>query len=145
MSGLNIHKGEQLSPPPRIPTAITKAKEAYAYWVVIMVNITKTMRMGIGAKIDNHFLVLLELLWDATYSKREKKQEIIIQAQQKLDYIKWLLQIMWENRCIANNQYERLSEILFALGKMLGGWQKFLEQKTPAIEARENNEFPKIT
>jgi len=50
----------------------------------------------------------------------------------KLDSLKFFLQLAWENKCLANNKYTELSEQLNEIGRMLGGWKKGLEIKTPA-------------
>jgi hypothetical protein len=49
------------------------------------------------------------------------------------------LQIAWENKCVKNDNYTLLSEQLIEIGKMLGGWKKGLEKKTPPI--REEKHF----
>jgi hypothetical protein len=52
-------------------------------------------------------------------------------AISKLDGVKFFLQIAWENKCIPNEKYLKLSEDLNEIGKMLGGWRKGLQTKTP--------------
>jgi hypothetical protein len=42
------------------------------------------------------------------------------------------LQIAWENKCISSEKYSVLSEKLEEIGRMLGGWKKGLEKKTPS-------------
>ncbi len=49
----------------------------------------------------------------------------------KLDGVKFFLQLAWENKCVPNEKYMALSAQLDEIGKMLGGWKKGLEKKTP--------------
>lgn len=46
--------------------------------------------------------------------------------------MKFLLRIAWEIKILNNQKYATLSEPLYEIGKMLGGWKKGLESKTPA-------------
>jgi hypothetical protein len=42
------------------------------------------------------------------------------------------LQLAWDIRAIDTKKYIHLSEHLAEVGRMLGGWRKGLESKTPA-------------
>ncbi len=102
-------------------------------------SIAKPIRCGIGAKIDTHFLELLETIFAATYTPHNKKFALIVNAVNALDLLKFLAQILWENKAINDKQYSKLSEQLFEIGRMLAGWKKFIEQKTPPNNEGENN------
>lgn len=65
------------------------------------------------------------------YLPMERKSDGLARAISKLDGVKFFLQIAWENKCVPNKQYADLSEELNEIGKMLGGWRKGLEKKTP--------------
>ncbi len=56
----------------------------------------------------------------------------ITEAIRKLDALKFLLRVSWEIKALDNQKYAILSERLFEIGKMLGGWKRGLETKTPA-------------
>ena len=49
----------------------------------------------------------------------------------KLDNLKFFIQLAWENKLIPTDKYSVLSENLEEIGRMLGGWRKGLQQKTP--------------
>ncbi|MFH1608682.1 MAG: four helix bundle protein [Patescibacteria group bacterium] len=86
-------------------------------------------RYTTGARIENHFLDLLELIYKAYYASIENKSAVIIEAISKNDIIKYLLQIAWENKLIKDKEYLELSEKLNEVGKILGGWKKGIEAK----------------
>jgi len=86
-------------------------------------------RYTTGARIENHFLDLLELIYKAYYASMENKSVIIVEAITKNDIIKYLLQIAFENKLIKEKQYLELSEKLQEVGKILGGWKKGIESK----------------
>lgn len=56
----------------------------------------------------------------------------------KVDLVKLLLQLCWEIKALDNNKYGHLSEKLSEIGKMLGGWKKQLQNKTPEKISQEN-------
>ena len=86
-------------------------------------------RYTTGARIENHFLDLLELIYKAYYVSIENKSRIIVEAITKNDIIKYLLQIAFENKLIKEKQYLELSQKLNEVGKILGGWKKGIESK----------------
>ncbi len=89
-------------------------------------------RYTTGTRIENHFLDLLELIYQAYYANVENKNSIIIQAISKTDMIKYLLQIAFENNLLKEKPYLALSSKLEEVGRILGGWKKGIETKTPA-------------
>jgi len=73
----------------------------------------------------------LENIFISIYLPPELKISKLTIAISKLDGVKFFLQIAWENKCIPNSKYSILSEQLNEIGRMLGGWKKGLEKKTP--------------
>jgi len=86
----------------------------------------------LGDKIDRYFLEILELLHIATYQKPNDKIVTLIKIIIRLDSLKFFLQLSWETKLLDTNKYIILSEHLHELGRMIGGWKKGLETKTPA-------------
>ncbi len=90
---------------------------------------TRVGRYTTGARIENHFLDLLELIYTAYYASLENKNSVIVKAISKNDIIKYLLQIAFENKLIKEKQYLQLSAKLQEVGKILGGWKGSIEEK----------------
>ena len=84
-----------------------------------------------GGKIEDYFLALLENIFISIYLPPETKISRLSIAISKLDGVKFFLQIAWENKCVPMEKYLELSEQLNEIGRMLGGWRKGLENKTP--------------
>jgi hypothetical protein len=120
-------------PPPAAPSALLKTKTAYSFWFKIYSDFPKAHRYTLGGKIEDYFLGLLENIFISIYLPSETKIPRLIIAISKLDGVKFFLQIAWENKCIPNEKYLTLSEKLDEIGRMLGGWKKGLEKKTPPI------------
>ena len=81
--------------------------------------------------MEGYFLELLENIFCSQYLSGENKIDRLTIAISKLDGIKFFLQIAWENKCVSNEKYLTLSTSLDEIGKMLGGWKKGLQNKTP--------------
>jgi hypothetical protein len=92
----------------------------------------------LGGKIEDYFLGLLENIFISIYLPPETKISRLTIAISKLDGVKFFLQIAWENKCLSNDKYSEISEKLEEIGKMLGGWKKGLEKKTPRNESGRN-------
>lgn len=118
--------------PPTAPSVLVKGKIAYALWFSIYTQFPKTHRYTLGGKVESYFLDLLELIFISLYLSPEQKIPKLTLAVSKLEGIKFFLQLAWENKCISQTQYIQLSEQLAEMGRILYGWKKGLEKKTPA-------------
>ncbi|MEK7576902.1 MAG: four helix bundle protein [Patescibacteria group bacterium] len=49
----------------------------------------------------------------------------------KLDMLKFFLQVGWELKALDNKKYIMLIERLNEIGKMIGGWSRGIQNKTP--------------
>lgn len=49
-----------------------------------------------------------------------------------MDILKFFAQLAWENKLVPVEKYVELSKNLEEIGRMLGGWRKGLQNKTPA-------------
>ena len=104
----------------------------YKVWNSVCNNIPKQTRFTLGAKIDTLFLEILELLFIASYLGKEQKLPVLRKANSALDILKFFLQIGWELKSLDTKRYADLSKSMDEIGRMLGGWRKGLESKTPA-------------
>lgn len=111
---------------------IQKFIAVYKLWNAAHNNIPKQSRFTLGAKIDAFFLDTIELLFIASYLGKEEKVPILRKASTKLDLLKFFLQIAWELRVLDTKIYTDLSQSLDEIGRMLGGWRRGLQNKTPA-------------
>ena len=92
----------------------------------------KSSRYTLGDKIDATFVLILEYLFIASYQGRHEKLPTILAAVRKIDLLKFFLRIAWELQALDTKKYALLSERMDELGRMVGGWKKGLEAKTPA-------------
>ncbi len=74
---------------------------------------------------------MLESSFTAVYLPIEQKILMLTKTISRLDIIKFFIQIAWENKLIPDAKYSILSQKLDEIGRMLGGWRKGLQNKTP--------------
>ena len=107
-------------------------KESYKVWHKHLENISKINRNTIGFKIDDIFLSLLEVIFRATFAcDKFEKLSLVSQAISKNDLLKFFLQIGWEHKVLDHTIYGKIILQLDEVGRMLGGWRKSLQDKTP--------------
>ena len=121
------------NPPPRqVPIVLIRAKEAYRLWHKNLINLNRLDRYTIGIKIDETFLFFLELIFKAGFANGKlEKHSILSQAISKCDLLNFFLQLAWEQKVINHKNYGSLILLLNETGRMLGGWKKSLQEKTP--------------
>ncbi len=125
---MNLH----LTPPRQVPSVLIRAKEAYRLWHKYLVNLNRLDRYTVGAKIDEIFLSFLELIFRASFANGKlEKYSILSQAISKCDLLNFFLQLAWEQKVIDHKNYSSLILFLDETGRMLGGWKKSLQEKTP--------------
>lgn len=123
-----------MSPPPReAPKVLLKEKDIYRFWITLHRDFPKVERFGVGQKIENSFLDLLELTFASVYLASEQKIVMLSRSITKLDNLKFFMQLAWESKLIPTEKYAKTSGDLEEVGRMLGGWRKGLidKQKTP--------------
>lgn len=72
---------------------------------------------------------MIEAVSAAVFLIKQDKLPFLKLAIRKLDTIKILLLVGWENKFIMNTKYADLSLKLDKIGKMLGGWKGKLEKE----------------
>jgi len=107
--------------------------EVYKLWYEYRNNFPKKSRYTLGDKIDSLFIQTLELLFIASYQTKEEKLHSLGLAIKNLDLLKFFIRISWELKLLDNQKFITLSEKLQEIGRMLGGWKKGLETKTPRV------------
>ncbi len=108
--------------------------DAYKLWHNALPHIPRLIRYSLGEKINLLFTDVVELILAGSFANKEHKLTVIQKASIKLDTLKFFLQIAWELKALDNKKFSTLSAPLVEVGKMLGGWQKQLQNKqTPLL------------
>jgi hypothetical protein len=86
----------------------------------------------LGIKVDALFVDTIEAIAWASFLPREEKTPIVRLATRKVDTLKVLLMVLWENQSLKEKQFIPLSTELDEIGRMLGGWLGQLRKQNPA-------------
>lgn len=121
----------------RLIPVVLKLKDTYNIWQDYLSSFPKANRYTIGSKIDILFLEAIEYAFLASYTHTEEKRLLLNKSISKVDLVKLLLQLSWEIKALDNKKYAYLAEYFAEIGKMLGGWKRQLQNKTPEIISQE--------
>ncbi len=91
----------------------------------------KPSKFSLGVKIDHVFVEMVEHLFLARYTKDEQKRAYINIAGAKLDLLKFLIQVAWEIKALDAKKFSTLLSPLVEIGKMIGGWQRHINEAPP--------------
>lgn len=103
----------------------------YKLWHIYKDHFPQKAKYTLGDTIDSRFIFVLELLFTATYQTKEQKVPTLARIQTGIDMINFLLRIAWEVKALDTKKYAELGEKLTEAGRMIGGWRRGLESKTP--------------
>lgn len=117
---------------PKLIPVVLKLKDAYGVWQQDLAHFPKANRFTLGSKIDEVFLHAIEYCFLASYSRHAEKLSLLDRCIARVDLVKLLLQLAWETQALDTKKYMHLSENFAEVGKMLGGWKRQLQSKTPA-------------
>lgn len=124
---MSFHNNEPIKAPPHRNLPISQHLiKAYKAWQEYLANFPKTTKYTLGAKIDDVFVLTIELIFIAGSLPKEQKTPYLQKAISKIDLLKFFLQLAWEIKSLDNKKYIVLSEQLNNIGKMLWGWNKQL-------------------
>jgi hypothetical protein len=111
---------------------LVRAKESYKIWHTHLATVSRVDRSTLGNKIDGIYLSLLEFIFRATFAHDKfEKLSIVSQSIAKTDLLKFFLQLGWEHKVLNHSIYGKIILQLDEVGRMLGGWKKNLQEKTP--------------
>jgi hypothetical protein len=74
---------------------------------------------------------IIELVFIASCLNKQQKLPYLQKSIIKLDTLKFFLQISWEIKALDDKKYVLLSEKLFEVGRMLGGWNRQIARENP--------------
>lgn len=105
----------------------TKLYEFYKNLYSALKLFPKRDRYALGQRVDNTTLEIFELLFKIGGVNKEHKIEILQVVSAKLDLLKVLLRLARDNQSLADKTYINLQAYLQEIGKMIGGWMRYLK------------------
>lgn len=101
----------------------------YKTWHGYKDHFPQKSKYTLGDTIDARFVLILELLFTASYQPPIQKIPTLTRVLTGIDLLKFLLRIAWEVQALDTKKYAELSEPLHDAGRMVGGWKKGIESK----------------
>lgn len=120
-------------PPPRLLPVLERAKAAYIIWLTVHRKMARSERFGIGDRIDSLWLDLLDSLRKAAYAPVNEKLGALENASRMVDAVRFFTQIAWESKLMAQSHFISLAKDIEEIGRMVGGWKRGIQTKTPPL------------
>ena len=98
----------------------------YKLFHKILILFPKYERYSLGQKIENTILDTLELSIKTVYLPKQEKLKYLKEIDTKINLLKMLIRLSNEIKTLDNKKYLILQEKLQEIGRMIGGWIKFI-------------------
>lgn len=108
-------------------------------WHSYILHFPKIHRYSLGAKIDSLLCEIICYISSALFVKKEHKAVHIQKAIQLLDTVKLLLRVANSVDALDAKKFTALSEKLFEVGRMLGGWHNQVLAQTEKENSRDEH------
>lgn len=108
------------------PLVIQKIYKLYLNLYSCLKNFPKKSRYTLGEKIEKATLDLIEVVSLANIQIKPLREPILHKASAKCDLLKILLRLAYDISLINARHYISLENQTREIGKMLGGWIKFI-------------------
>ncbi len=105
-----------------LPKAVQDCHNLIIWLIPLLDNFPRNRRFTLGERLESGLLEILELLVEASYSKR--KLDTLTRANLRIAVVRHLWRMAFELKIIPSKQYAHGAELLEQLGKQIGGWLK---------------------
>ena len=105
---------------------IHKICELYKLFSVCLKTFPNQERYSLGKKIEETILEILEFSLKATYSSKHEKLPFLKEIDYRTKFLKILIRMANEVKVLNDKKYLLLQENLQEIGRMTGGWIKYL-------------------
>jgi|SRR3989338_9499232 len=119
----NLHENfKQIEVP-----VIKKLYELYKYTHRLILKFPKHERYTLGEKLERIILDAIEYIAFGNSQPKNFKDGYLVKANAKIEILKVLYRLAFDLEIIEDKEYLKAEECLQEIGKMLGGWIKYLK------------------
>lgn len=111
---------------PNIPI-FTKLYDFYKNLSQILTTFPKSKRYTLGQKIDQTTLDIFEFVFKINTYTKDRRLETLQTISSKADLLKVLIRLAHDDKDLNTKNYLILQERLQEIGKMIGGWLRYLK------------------
>ena len=108
---------------------IKKLYELYEITHSVIMKFPKHEKYSLGEKLECVILDSLELIIFGNYQPKNFKEGYILKANAKIEILKILFRLAFSIKALDDPSYLKAQQTLQEIGKMLGGWLKYLKSK----------------
>lgn len=119
----NIHKNFQQIEIPVIKTLY----DLYVLTHNLVSKFPKHERYSLGEKLENTIFEAIEYIVFGNGQQKNFKDAYILKANTKIELLKLYYRLAFDMNIIDGKSYLKAQEFLQEIGKMLGGWLKYLQ------------------
>lgn len=105
---------------------IPKIEKYIEYMLTILIKLPRTEKFSIGTEIKTSMYEILKNILLASKIDKRKRLEIYNMVDSHIYYQRICIRIMYNNRWIDMKKYKYSNELLYEIGRMLGGLIKSL-------------------
>lgn len=96
-------------------------------WVLDRVDgFPKNQRFVLGTRLADAAVKVMELLGEAAYAGRERKRQLLDEANRKIEVVRWLTRLTMDRGMISKQQFVHSARRIEECGRMVGGWLRSL-------------------
>ena len=106
---------------------IKKLYELYKYTHRLILKFPKHERYTLGEKLERIILDAIEYIAFGNSQPKNFKDGYLVKANAKIEILKVLYRLAFDLEIIEDKEYLKAEECLQEIGKMLGGWIKYLK------------------
>jgi len=106
---------------------VKKTLDLYKTYYCILPTFPKKDRYILGTHIESNILQILDYLLQASISQKQNKIILLKNTNNKLEMLKIFIRLTQELKLINDRKYLALEKRISEIGRMLGGWIKFVK------------------
>ena len=107
--------------------ALTKIYDLLLWIIPILEKFPRSQKFLLADRIETGFLDIQDLIIQAVYSS--KKVNILMQANLKLEQLRYLIRLSMDLKYLSLKRYKFLSDKTNEIGREIGGWIKFCRSR----------------
>ena len=92
-------------------------------------RVPKSDRYTLWVECESTVLAILRTTINTTHQKGERRIESLYSISNHVDLLKVLIRLAKDNQAIDLSQYDEIQRLLQEIGRMVGGWIKFVPAK----------------
>jgi len=106
------------------PAAVVLAADALRWMIPTVARFPRTLRYGLGARIENALTDVMEELVVAQYAGGADRAVALDRANRRLQVARHLVRMAGELGALSQRRVTYAAELLVKLGRQVGAWRK---------------------